>query len=193
MKKYVFIDAYIGGLGGGQFYVNKKIELLQRDGWSILVVSGSSIAVILENIKKVKPLLIPEVRCYLREIRRKKREKILSLIIDRVGNFDEIIVESNALYSAEWGELLASRLNCKHIIYSLSEINNIYSSYYYKFYNFKHKRKEIAGIFPDSLKKLFFAYKSISDEESYFLSAYGSENTEEYEVPIIDSIQRGDR
>ena len=192
MKKYIFIDAYVGGIGGGQFYVNKKIEFLQRDEWDVLLVTGSTSSIILPNLRKTKLLTIPEVRFHLREVSRKKRDEILSIICKEISDFTDAIIESNAMHSAEWGELLAEKLHCKHIIYSLSEVNTIYSKYYYDFYNFKLQRKEIAGITQDSLKNLFSNYKTISDEESYFLSAYGAEGTVEYNVPIIESIERKD-
>ena len=186
------MDAYIGGIGGGQFYVNKKIELLQKDGWEVLIISGCTSPIILPNIKTAHLLLIPDIRCYLREIFKRKREKIINSIINEISDFKEAIIESNALSSAEWGELLACRLCCKHIIYSLSEINKIYSPFYYNFYNFKLQRREIAGIKQESLKKLFSDYRVLSDEESYFLLAYGSLDAVEYFVSDVENIERAD-
>jgi hypothetical protein len=177
-KIYVILTGIIYDIGGGQIYVNNKRDYLERDKWEVYIFS----------YRYGKSILISDLKNYEKNINRalkyppdllspKDRTLLIESIIKKLGlnneikMQDEIIVESNTIPIAMWGELIAKKLNCKHIIYLLYEQFPKSSVSVLQFLDYKHKRKELAGIIPDSLNRLFKGFKTLSDEENFHLKA----------------------
>lgn len=126
-------------------------------------------------------------------------ESLVDSHIDRLcrrfeeHNSQEIVVESHSIELALWGEMIAEHLHGKHIIYVIQEeFNGRTTRNMYAFLDFKHKRRELAGITGRSLEILFKNYKELKPDESYYLKAACTNVVEDVENSIIDSIRRSD-
>lgn len=106
------------------------------------------------------------------------------------GEYSEIIIESHTDYFAEWGELLAEKLNAKNICYLLDEQLELYGAK--EFLYFKYRRNEVAGITDSSVERLFAGYAPLIKENNHKLSASHSSQAEEYYWDAIEKIQRCD-
>lgn len=77
--------------------------------------------IVVDDLKQYKKLIFPELNFYPSYFFKFKRNKILQKMVGQIPTSDEIIIESNSTSLSCWGELLAARLNAKHIIYNLNE------------------------------------------------------------------------
>lgn len=170
MKLYIILGQFFG-MGGGPLYIRNKVDYFKKRGWDVQVYNGQS-----------GPLLIPELEEYQKNIyfelfscpffwTANKRKQIIREIVLKVSAkcYDEIIVESVNTTYALWGELIAEQLRAKHVILNMDEGFPHYAKWIYEFLDFKHKRKELAGIMPGSLARMFGNYKQIGEKEDYAL------------------------
>lgn len=194
-KIYVILTGIIYDIGGGQIYVNNKRDYLQKKGWEVHIFSyryGKAIRI--NELNQYKNNIFRELKyppCLLSE---KSRIKFINYIIGKIENevkintHDEIIIESNTISVSMWGELIANKLNCKHISYLLYERFPKFSLSILKYLDFKHKRKELAGIIPESLNKLFNGYKTLPDDEKYYLKACVGNVVGDVDEQLVDNL-----
>lgn len=199
MKKYIFITYDIHPIGGTQRVTLGKSKLLQKKGWNVIVLfpgknKGKCEIPMLDQYVEggiigldMQPgSLIPPIR-----------KRIFSKILSIVGNedCDEIIIESHAAPFALWGELLAEKLNAKHICFNCNEIFRSKKSQYIEnldFFDFKHKRKELAGITDDSLTRLFEGYKEVKSDERYIFNPIYYDPVQDIDSEQVNHLDRGD-
>ncbi|AFV02095.1 hypothetical protein DHBDCA_p1068 [Dehalobacter sp. DCA] len=193
-KKYIILTNVIDSVGGAQIYVRNKVKFLEELGWTVDVFYYGKGEVILSELKRFKNNGIPFLRCYPQGYPRLRINRIIDQILASTdkNEYNEIIVESHEIPLALWGELAAKRLNCKHIIYLVQETFPTLSADIYEFFDFKHKRKELAGISKTSLEMLFHGHKEIGDSEKYSLRAACSNAVDDVSNEIIDNIVRED-
>ncbi|WP_395262244.1 hypothetical protein [Halalkalibaculum sp. DA3122] len=124
------------------------------------------------------------------------QKEVINLICESIpSKCSEIIIESQTLNCATWGELVAEHLNAKHIIYCLSEDPRIPNNDMFEFLNFKLDRGELAGITQNSLLYMFNGWRKIGRDESCYLTAHGASGIHVLdEIPYkkIDSIPQND-
>lgn len=197
MKKYIMF-CFIGYVGGGQNYVNTKVKYLEKNGWETYVFSpdtsfkhGKTWSP-WENLKKFDSFTSVAL-LYSPEFWRKKTiKKTLDWIIDTINysSNDEIIIESHTDYWAEWGELLAEKIQAKHFCFLLDEELEKYGAK--EFLYFKYLRGEIAGIHITSMKKLFDGYKDIEINDRYVLGAANGGSVSDIDNLDINNIKKLD-
>lgn len=172
MKKYIFLGQSILGNGGGQIYLLNKKKFLESIGYDVSIYSFHTDGeVMFEDFCIYKPLIFPEFQFGLSYFRKHHIQKILTEVLSYVDNiqYDEIIVESNWIGSAEWGELIASKIRAKHIIYLLSEHNCSGNSL--NFLRYKHGKKEISAISETVIREIFDSVSNFSLNEYSVISA----------------------
>lgn len=205
MKLYIFITFGLHEMGGGQMYVNSKALWLQKQGWNTIILSPGkeegwhSIFTVKDNIHYFPELYLP-IGLYSRRAIKTWLKKAESLI---TTPYTEIVIESSNECFASWGEYLAKQLSAKHFVYTLNErfrnvdganINHYdtYYNQYFKFFDFKHKRKELAGIHEDSLSLLFEKHKIVSENERYFLKAIHGGAVQDIQNSALEQLKRYD-
>ncbi len=193
-KKYVFLTGTIGTIGGGQIYVRNKVKYLQETGWEVEVFSHCNDYIMVEELrcfkKNVIDLLKFKPKTFSKRQTRATVEKISSIIKKR--EHDEVIIESHEIQLSLWGEMIANKLRCKHIVFLLSEGFPKLPLDILKFFDFKHKRRELAGINKKSLELLFKDYKVLSENEKYSLKAMCTNSVDDVPNDVIDSIKKKD-
>ena len=168
-KKYIILAYCVSGMGGGQMYTANKLVYMSELGWEVKVVSFVGGTVIIPELKQYENDIVCEISNAPQIFSPRRREKIINLLISMIGPFDEAIIESSNATMALWGEILAKKLNCKHMVHLLCENNQGVPEQYLDFYRFKHARRELSGININSLKMLFRYSEDINDENSYYL------------------------
>jgi len=105
---------------------------------------------------------------------------------------DSIIVESHTIDLACWGELLASKLKATHLVFLLHEEFNVLPNDLYKYFEFKHFQRRLAGITKRSLIELFEPYKQLQEIESFSLHAICYAPVLNVGNNILDSLKKHD-
>ena len=194
MKKvYIILTLTIYKAAGSQIYTKNKVNFMKERGWDVFVYSSNNNAnLMIKEFSIFEDLILPDLTIPPHLLSKKKRISVLDLFRTTCENGEEVIIESHTKTLALWGELIASKYKCKHIAYLLTETYGNPSKNVLDFLNFKHKRKELAGISNRSLGLLFEGYKKINEEEKYSLKAVCTNSVEDVKNEIIDNIQKKD-
>lgn len=162
MKKlYLFLTCDIHDVGGAQLYIQGKSKYLERNNYKVIVFhygipAGKSKYPYLNKyikygcpIMRISPNELPTY--YINWV----VEKIKKEVDD---DYEEILIESNEDIEAIWGEIIAQRLKCKHIVFCINEIyrgeNKKYVDYI-EFYRYKLRKKELYLCNEDFYNDLF--------------------------------------
>lgn len=191
MKKYIILTPNITNIGGAQIYVANKKKFLEEAGWKVEIYSIVEGQIIIKDINIFKNNIIKELLYSPLLYSKTKRLHIVNRLLKK-DNFEELIIESNTIPLALWGEIVAKQTNGKHIIYLLNEYFEDFSNSIFKFLDFKHKRRELAGIHNRSLELLFKGYKKIAENERYSLRAVCGNSVGDVPNYILDNIQKKD-
>lgn len=195
MKKYVFITPVLSGLTGSQRYVNYKCGYLRENGWNVIVLWNYNISPVeLENVKCFddEKYIHHELRFYPSWFSERQRNVILDRLVSVVGIADQIVIESNQLELGAWGELLAKRLRCKHVIFITTEGTKIGNSSTFNFCYSKLQRMELFSINEAQAQYLFSNFTRLDNSEKYYWSASMGVDVEEYDFPDFDQMSRAD-
>lgn len=198
MKTYIFITANINKMGGAQHYTASKASYLKNSGWNVKILNIGS-----TNWVPAIPFLrdytggnFLEIRAYPTDFSHEEYTSIFEKFknhIDYDGN-GEMIIESYGDKHAYWGELLAEEYQCKHYCFICNEYfrgDNRFYEGFLDFFDFKHKRKELAGITEHSLPVLFDGYKEVPPEERYvFVAAMGAVVQDVYHEKVEEIEKR---
>lgn len=180
-KLYIVFTRLIRGLGGGHIYALNKMKYLEQTGYDTLCLHPNDTRgeFVVKDFEKYKNnydnhFFFP---CYFFKV--STQNSIVNRIIERFipdpDRYEEIVVETHSTICSTWGELIAKKLNGKHLIYLLDERPPISNKLMYDFFEFKLKRKELVGIGSGSLKNMFEKWRKINDEEAAFLKAHTPE------------------
>lgn len=191
MKKYIILTPNITNIGGAQIYVRNKKVFLEENGWEVDIYSIFEGQILIKDIAVFKDNIIEELLYLPFFYSKNERLNIISRLTEK-NNYDNLIIESNTITLALWGEMIAKETNGKHIIYLLNEHFENFSKTIFLFLDFKHKRKELAGIHNKSLELLFKDYKRIAENEKYSLRATCANAVVDVPNYIIDNIKKKD-
>ena len=192
-KKYIFLTFGIGGYSGNPRYINHKCDYLKSQGWDVQVIAyhqGSEVA--LKNLRPFKDLIIPEFAFYPSWYNPIKRQRLLNKLASIVGLSEQMVIESTTLSMTVWGELLAKKLNAKHIVFITDEGIVVKNEPAYKFLMSKAQRKEFFSINVPCIRSIFSKFKEIENPEDYHWNAYGGAEVEKYPFPSFDELPEAD-
>lgn len=192
MKKYITITHNICNIGGGQIYNRNKLLYLKKNGWEVFLISQNYNGIVLiDELKPHRCNAVAELKVNPFWLSDSKRISVIKKIEAIAGSWkldDEVVIESHTIVGAIWGEILAENFRCKHIVYLLGERFTNVRKTIFPFLNFKHSRKELAGIHSSSLALLFEGYKQVDESDSYYLKACVGNVVEDVESSIADSM-----
>ena len=200
MKKYIFMTSNIYLVGGIQNYLASKIRYLKKNGWETYAFfcsgdSGECAYSILNEYRKmeVKELVLYPGAWTL-NIVEETIQKMMSMLLE-TSSQEEIVIESHTDILALWGELLAKRLDAKHMCFICNELfegpNKFYKQYLDFFY-FKYIRRELYGIQEESINQLFEGGKYQVDDRRFVFFAAVDECVQDIDNIIVEGIQRKD-
>ena len=195
MKKYVFLTQSISGITGNQRYVNNKCKFLRENGWEVIVLWNYNISSVqLEYVKcfDTKEYIHHELKFYPSWFTEKQRNKVVNRLASIVGQADQVVIESNKLELGAWGEMLARKLNAKHINFVTTEKIKIYNKDTFDFCYSKLKRNEFFCINAAMAKQMFSNFVELERPEDYYWSATPGVEVEEYSFPDFDGLPQAD-
>ena len=195
MKKYVFLTEHLSGLTGSERYVNNKCKFLRENGWEVIVLWNYDIAhVQLEHIKcfDKKEFIHHELKFFPSWFSERGRKKVVDRLASVIGDADQIVIESSKLEIGAWGELLAEKIRCKHIIFVVTEKIKIENKNTFDFCYAKLKRKEFFTINDAAVKYLFSCFAEIEHSEDYYWNAMQGVDVKEYSFPSFDNLPQAD-
>ena len=144
---YVFFNRRICGVDGSIQYIYNKEKYLTAKGYKVLVFSVVDGKIYVNQMKKYRKYIVPEMRFVPSLFRGTERKRILKHIVSLINQdkSGKVIIESTSPVSAAWGELAAKELRCKHVYYHLMEKTQLAEDFR-QFCRFKYNRNELAGI-----------------------------------------------
>ena len=142
MKTYIIFHNNIDGMGGGQMYVCNKARYMERLGWSVVIFSSTDGPVLIPELDKHRKYIVPEMilspLVYSKQYAARITDRLLSLLPHR----EDCVIESGSARMAFWGELLAQKLHCKHMVHLLYERpDEAIPESYLPYYWFKWERR----------------------------------------------------
>lgn len=193
-KKYVILTNTIFSIGGSQLYTRNKVVYLQEKGWDVYVFSSSKGIIMIDELKKYELNVLPELNYCPHLFTKATRDRVINTIKDVIGSFynEDFIIETHTIKISLWGEILAQTYNSKHFIYLLCETFGNQPKYILDFMNYKHIRKELAGISEKSLDILFKEYKKIEKNQKFNLKAVCTNSVDDVENSLISNIEKYD-
>lgn len=193
MNVYVMF-CFIETVGGGQNYVDSKVKYLEQNNWKVIVFSPKterSEHSPWPNLGKFWDNRCRELGFSPEFWSKKVVGKTIGWMVDIIGKDNgRIIIESHTDYFAEWGEILAEKLNAKHICFLLDERLELYGAKEFLF--FKYLRGELAGIHKSSISRLFRDYKEINAIDFPVLSAAHYNTLQDLKNDRIDNLTKRD-
>ena len=190
MKTYIFIIRRICNISGAQQYVYNKSNYLENKGWRVLIFSSLNGTILIHKFEKYKKYIIPTLYFSPATFRRREVESTIYRILSEIGDCqgEDCIIESDSLQRAIWGELIAKRLNCRHLAFFIQEWHH-YDNDMKLFLRFKYDRHELAGITKQSIHQMFGDEK-IEGRDDTYLHAYCNnvfDNSEDKYSRLLDN------
>lgn len=201
MKKYVIFTCDIHPVGGMQLYVDGKTKFLEKNGYNVDVFfpgatkgkcAYSDLSKYIDNGEIA--LLIPPGD-YVASKRKKIVDRIVSKIFSDSKSYDEILIESNNDVGALWAELVSKEINAKHICFNCNELfrgTTKYYSDYIDFFKFKYDRREIVGLRPDTMTRIFEGYYDIGEDVTLMFDAVEPNPIQNIENKLVEQITKKD-
>lgn len=198
-KIYILMTGDIHPIGGMQLWASGKAEVLEKQGWQVVMFfpSHGRGACSIEMLNKYDAGGMIELSLPPYKWRSETRRKVISRMLKLIGEVtdaDKIIIESHADRSSQWGEILAAELHAKHMIFLCNETYRGKDKYYIEnldFYDWKHKRKEVSVETSKEFDMLFEGYKDVLSDEVYIFD-YDENPVRDVENKLINEIQKCD-
>lgn len=197
MKLYIFLTSLIRGVGGGHIYTLNKIHYLNDLGWDTKFIHADkgSEQIIIEELRLYKKCCDIHLQrppyMFTHSVQEKTLEHLCSILGD-LSVYSEIIIESQTIDCALWGELLAKRIKAKNFVFLLGELLRTKNSMVYDFWKFKLGRKELYGIGADSLKNLLNGWNKDGLDLSFTLKARCSNTVDNVPYSKLPSFPKTD-
>ena len=156
MDSYIILTPEIGNMGGGQMYTNNKVRYLKEHGWNVQVFyfkEGGTIK--MPNLKEFDGNVIPEFRSAFYYVPTSRRKKIAKRIQTKISGGDAIVVESQLIDLAFWGEDIAMRIGAKHIVNFIEEQIPVMNNSKLSFFEYKLKQWQMLNAGERSQKRVF--------------------------------------
>lgn len=194
MGKYVILTPQIGNMGGGQMFAFNKAKYMASLGWDVTICYFTESPILIKEVLEFKRIYAPQLGWGIQYYAPYQVKNIVEQIVcqSAIYDNDEIIIESHLCYLSLWGELLAEKLQAKHIINSFEENIPIFSSNAISFFEYKLKRWECVNASEKSLKRLFKnyfkeEYNNFNHKTSFFCSNVSTDNTIPSDIILPDS------
>lgn len=154
-KTYCIITPDIGKLGGAQLYSLRRLKYLQQNNCRVSVITGSTTDFVLQDdFEGIEILVVPEIFCNPNLFMKKRVANANERIFKFLQSKDTQVIESHSLAAAVYAEIVAKKIDCKHIVYLLNEdkVKSKYGIGYTGFFDFKLNRGELFGVSSMSLE-----------------------------------------
>lgn len=191
---YIFFANTITGISGGPLYVKNKKNYLKSKSWKVVVFDGYSDVRDIEifDFKEYENNRIPALSFPPSWFTESGRAKVLREIQKRLPKANSYVIETNQLYLAEWGELLAKQLNCQHIYYHINELDILEDQDVFEFLYYKISNNDLFAINSKVCLNLFSKFKVITNPQDYVWDARCHNVVEDVSIDKLINIPNAD-
>jgi len=156
-NKLIVITSTIGRMGGAQMYVENKVKYFQSKGWDVFVFYYLwAENILLPGMVQFKDNYIPDLRYPIQFVPKYCKKKILAQIRDVVQPGEgRIVIETQLVLAAYWGELIAKDLKARHVINIIEEQFPDFDEKENAFFEFKLLAGDNMNATPKRLRKMF--------------------------------------
>ena len=188
----------IAGVGGAELYILGKLRWLKEHDWDVYVLSGGGYTDKAYKIKELdayrnQSILVLNRMPY--ECTKHIIKKVIQQMLENVNSnkhYEETIIESHTASTALWGELLAKRLEAKHIVHLINEsFNDVGYMDKFDFFQFKRDRKEVFGGL-HAFQSLFGKKYKITQHDVISFGGLQENPVQDIEDSRLDLIQESD-
>lgn len=169
-KSFCILTPQVAGMGGAQLYTIRRAKYLKQKGLNIvLLVSDTPDFPLKQQLECFEIIKISELVSPVFMFSYSYLNNLLNIIAEKLEIFKHnLVIESHTLMISIWGELLAEKLKCKHIIYPLNERPITYWEFINvkEFFLWKLNRIEFIGPSVSSLRVVLSKY--YSNEKAYY-------------------------
>ena len=182
-----------GYISGAPIYHRNKALYMRQQGWNVYYISCCSGEIYVKGLEQfvigVYSFLCMDAYLFPR----KRQDKLIDVIIKQIPDLGkDIVIETGTYYTAYWGELLAKRLNAKHVIVYLDEHNDGITRNEADFFHFKFIRNELACISKKAMIEIFSPFWNVNEANAVELPCYCSNSLDDYKNDIESLICRKD-
>lgn len=190
MKVYIMMFAIANSVSGGPIYNRNKIKYLEEAGWNVIVFPIDKGNVYVKGLEKYSNYYYPFISEFPTVFSKKQRNILLNYMISRIPkeNLEKVVIETGTDFTSYWGELLAEKLNAKHFVFHLDEVNERITDKFMQYYKFKYERHELACISEEAMTILFKNEKEFEKKKMYALKACCHNVIENYENDMFTNI-----
>ena len=184
---YFFMIPSIAHIGGGEFYVARKVQYLRSLGVEVYVISTQKMEIKIPELKEFSSYIWEEMTFPISIT----PLRVINVIEKRFGRLlkdrKNAIIESNMVTLSPWAEYIASIYNIKHVVYLLTETFKTISPSLKSFFYFKLGQHLLYGITKYSIAYLL----KTSDDLSYTeLVAVGNISNQVKEIPLPIEVNK---
>jgi len=176
MRYYIINANIIWSIGGSMIYQLNKLRYYKKKGYKVCLIHNDKKwgKTQIQEMKQYAPNYFEELSFPPYWFSNKHIDNIIEKITETIKfeKGSDIIIESDGITQSLWGEIIAERLNGKHIVFMLGEKVKIHEQVLFDFFDFKLERKEIFGINQDNTQYMFREWRNIPLDKAPFLNAY---------------------
>lgn len=191
MKKYVIFTGTVSGMGGGQMYTYNKQKYVQEMGYSPWIFVNRSDKLWITGFDESHIFTYEALSILPYLFSEKQVEKQVKLLLSNIqySTDDEVVVESHTPIMALWAEIFAQKCDGRHLAFMIDEKYQIPHNYI-DFFDFKLKRKELAGNAQSTVARIFEGYKEIVDSADYQLSPTCNNVVDDVHNSVVDALDK---
>ncbi|MEA4914541.1 MAG: hypothetical protein VB061_08220 [Christensenella sp.] len=173
MNKFILVGQ-ICGVGGWQTYNKNKAALMSGLGWDVAFVcpgkdcNGENIKLL--DLNKYPYMFLEELSFYPSYFSVKRRREVVERIrslISGATEKDEIIIETNAICPALWGEYISKELGAKHLPLLVYSVFPKITTEVKKYLDFKYSRRELVTMYNNGLHELLADVREVPVSGAY--------------------------
>lgn len=138
MKHYIFLCNTICRIGGAELYISRKVQHLEKHGWTVNVFFCDNIGdILIKSLNDYKDNYVPELKSVPSIVSKKKRQAIIERLTREITIGEDVFIESTKMQYALWGELIAEKFKGTSILYLIDETFRAITPKMAEFLNFK--------------------------------------------------------
>lgn len=193
--RYIFLTNTIGGVNGGSCYIRNKLRYLLTNGWEVDIFDNTGQIFEEVQLKELLPYSknrIPELYYSPNSFSNRRKQKVIKRITASVCEKDRVVVESNLVNLALWGEEVAQYIKAKHLVFLIQENLEITNEKEYDFLKYKRVRNELFSINAIAYNKLFRHFETINDGQNHYWSAGNKSEICDMSCPELIGFHKAD-
>lgn len=171
-RHYIIIGSTAGGVSGGIIYHRNKLIFMKKKGWNSHILSTEKGKIQVGGLSSFVLGQYPFLKQFPNSFPTSLLSQNLNIVVAELLKLkcEEIVIESGTEVTAVWGELIAARMQCKHVVIYINEFSLCMKPSLASFFKFKFNRKELACISDKHMISIFSNYWNVNENNAVSLS-----------------------